>query len=200
MKRLALPLAAVLALSSATGSARAEGPGLLPDAPDGQPDPQTAAPPAPLDPDRLRARFGFDVAGGSIVGRGAGPLASVRVGLQLSALLGVHVQTQLGGFIGNDFGFFSNNAIMGSLVLEDLVELSAGPSIDVRATGTSLDQGAFPGVATRLGFLVGQGTHRAGRRSGISIVFHAHPTFLPTESGGQVTRTLFAFGLGGEWF
>ena len=204
MKRFALGFlrfSVVIALASIAGRARAqEGPGLLPDAPDGQPAPDGATSGPALDPDRVRARFGFDIAGAALVGRGAGPAASVRVGVQLNRALGLQVQTQMGVFAGRDFGVYSNNAIMGSLVLLDMIELAAGPSLDVRAASLDLDQGAFAGLATRVGFLVGKNTHRDAKRSGLSLVFHAHPTFITTESGATVTRTLFAFGIGGEWY
>jgi hypothetical protein len=167
------------------------------------PTPPRAAPPAiepTYDLDRTRLRFGFDANGGAIVGRGVAHTVAIRLGVQATRVLGAYYQAQAGVFAGRDFGGLMFNSIMGSLVLNDIMELSAGPSLDLRSgTMPTRQEGVYGGVATRVAFMLGADAKRPGNRSGLSLSFHAHPTFVRTDNTTFV-RTLFAFGLGGEWY
>jgi len=160
----------------------------------------TPTPEPTYDLDRTRLRFGFDANGGAVVGRGVAHTVALRLGVQATSVLGAYYQAQAGVFAGSDLGGLMFNSLMGSLVLNDIMELSAGPSLDLRAGSMrTREEGVFAGVATRLAFMLGADAKRAGDRSGLSLVFHAHPTFIRTDTTTFV-RTLFAFGLGGEWY
>lgn len=144
-------------------------------------------------------RFGFDANGGTIVGRAAVHSIALRLGVQATNILGVQYQLQTGGVLGvRDFGAFMFHSVLGSLVLSDVMELAVGPSIDLRAGSFGSAHGAAPGLATRLAFMLGKDAHTSGRRSGVSVGFHIHPTFIGGESPS--IRTLFAVGVGGEWY
>jgi hypothetical protein len=160
----------------------------------------TPAPEPTYDLDRTRLRFGFDANGGAVVGRGVAHTVALRLGVQATSVLGAYYQAQAGVFAGSDLGGLMFNSLMGSLVLNDIMELSAGPSLDLRAGSMrTREEGVFAGVATRLAFMLGADAKRPGDRSGLSLVFHAHPTFIRTDTTTFV-RTLFVFGLGGEWY
>ena len=160
----------------------------------------TPKPDPTYDLDRTRLRFGFDANGGAIVGRGIAHTVAIRLGVQATSVLGAYYQAQAGVFAGRDFGGLMFHSFMGSLVLNDIMELSAGPSLDLRSgTMRTREEGVFGGVATRVAFMLGADAKRPGNRSGLSLVFHAHPTFVRTDTTTFV-RTLFAFGLGGEWY
>ncbi len=160
----------------------------------------TPTPEPTYDLDRTRLRFGFDANGGAVVGRGVAHTVALRLGVQANSVLGAYYQVQAGVFAGSDFGGLMFNSLMGSLVLNDVMELSAGPSLDVRSGSMrTREEGVFAGMATRLAFMLGADAKRPGKRSGLSLVFHAHPTFVRTDTTSFV-RTLFVFGLGGEWY
>lgn len=170
---------------------------------------EEAAPPEPTyDAERLRVRFGFDAAGGAMIGRAAAHTVALRVGTQLGSTFGVHYQALGGVFFGSgDAGGFVSHAAMGALVLGDTVELGLGPSFTLRGAQRDAESGIFASLNARLAFMFGADARRPGRRSGLSFVFHVQPTFVKartfsngTETEVGITRTLFLLGLGGEWY
>jgi len=170
---------------------------------------EEAAPPEPTyDAERLRVRFGFDAAGGAMIGRAAAHTVAIRVGAQLGSTFGLHYQALGGLFFGTgDAGGLMSHAAMGALVLGDTVELGFGPSFTLRGAQRDAESGIFPSLNARLAFMFGADARRPGRRSGLSFVFHVQPTFVKartfaggTETEVGITRTLFLLGLGGEWY
>jgi hypothetical protein len=173
-------------------------------------DTKPAAEPARTEPtydaERLRVRFGFDAAGGTMIGRAAAHTVALRVGAQLGSTFGLHYQALGGVFFGaGDAGGFVSHAAMGSLVLGDMVELGLGPSFTIRGAQRDAESGVFPSLNARLAFMFGADAQRPGRRSGLSLVFHVQPTFVNAFSSSAatdngITRTMFLLGLGGEWY
>ncbi len=155
--------------------------------------------PVALDPDRLRLRSGFDINGGTTVGRSAIHTVALRLGVQANRTLGVYYQGQLGVSAGHELALLAFNSVLGSLVLNDVMEIAAGPSFDVRAGSVNKGEGVSPGVAARMAFMLGRDAKTEGNRSGVSLVFHVYPSFIRGE-GVSYVRTVFAFGIGGEWY
>ncbi len=153
-----------------------------------------------------RLRLGFSGLGGGFVGafHGAGGGFAARVGVQLNDVVAIYVQGQglITEFLPDPrptslIGFVFHE-LMVDVTLLDIIQLGAGPSIDViwgctYENGSSAcgRAGAFFGGDFRLAFAIGG--HGPGRRSGIVFSIDAHPTWVDHDFA-----TMLLFGIGGE--
>jgi hypothetical protein len=153
-----------------------------------------------------RLRFGVSGEGGGFFGAihgGVGGLA-LRIGVQLNDIVAIYLQGQ--GLIGEyapdprptSLVGFAFHEVMLEATLLDMIQLGAGPSLDVAWGCDATNDGAYCG---RSGAFFG-GNFRAAivafhrgpeRRSGLVFSVDAHPTWL----GNELSTTML-FGIGGE--
>lgn len=188
------------------------------------PAPQQVAAPAPMpEPfSRPRFRFGMSAFGGptrvtgqDYQGGGFGGV-SFRLGAQIDRIWGVYYQGQLslGGYAyanttdaaGVVFASWFNTLLV-SAILVDRLELAFGPSLDSVASLTfQVDagtgdtdlyglEGSAPGAHFRVAGMLGPVNPAFDRRSGFSIAFEVHPTFIDRH----LLFTL-ALGIGFDWY
>lgn len=155
-----------------------------------------------------RLRLGISGLGGGFVGPthgGVGGLA-LRVGVQLNDIVAIYLQGQglLGEYVPDPrpssiVGFAFHSAMV-EFTLLDMIQLGAGPSIDViwgcnetNAGGAYCGRsGAFFGGDFRVAIIAG---HRGvNHRSGVTFSIDAHPTWV-----GDLMGTI-VFGIGGEMY
>lgn len=173
--------------------------------------------------DGVRVRGGFSLVGGPYVPTGVSGMSatggaaglSFRVGVQINHYVGVYVQSQnlLGGIYATDASGAQSGALMGhsqnsllaSVTLAHVLELAAGPSVDVLGFGNcdSATLACATGVETGLGgharaaILLGGWAPTSARRFGFSMSADVHPTKYVGQNGGLVG---VMFGLGLDWF
>lgn len=166
--------------------------------------------------DGVRLRGGFSVAGGVFLlpANPVGGAASIsgRIGVQFNHYFGLYYQNtpivgatvahdkRSGTVVAGDF-----NSLLVNLTLFHMLEIGAGPSLDLLAiakgsistmganaeSGKGLVAGGHGRVAFNVGGLSGNGP----RRSGFVIGADAHPLFLST--GAALSLTI---GVGAEWY
>lgn len=153
-----------------------------------------------------RLRFGASGVGGGFFGGiqgGVGGLA-LRIGVQLNDIIAIYVQGH--GLVGEYLPDPRPMSVIGlafhELMIEatllDMIQLGAGPSLDVAWGCDATNDGAYCG---RSGAFFG-GNFRAAivalhrgteRRHGLVFSIDAHPTWL----GHELSATML-FGIGGE--
>lgn len=173
--------------------------------------------------DGVRVRGGISLVGGPYIPTGVSGMSttggaaglSFRIGVQINHYVGVYVQSQnlFGGIYatnasGAQSGALmghSQNALLASVTLAHVLELAAGPSVDVLGFGNcdSATLACGTGVETGLGgharaaILLGGWAPTSARRFGFSMSADIHPTKYVGQNGGLVGVML---GLGLDWF
>jgi len=155
-----------------------------------------------------RLRLGFSGLGGGFFGGihgGVGGLA-VRAGVQFNDLVALYIQGQ--GLIGeyvpdprpsSIVGFAFHEGII-ELTMLDMIQVGAGPSLDVFFTCDARNNGGYCGQSGAwfggdFRFAVSAFHRHADRRSGVTFSVDAHPTWMDHE---LVTTMLF--GIGGDLY
>jgi hypothetical protein len=210
-KSLATALVATVALATASAHAEpteskkvaslgADGPSAAPVQPDT----------TPSTSEGTRLRGGFSLNGGMAAGLASGPAVSLalRIGAQMGRYFGLYYQQSPLIFVASSgdgttaAAFLDMNSILASVVLADMIDLGAGPSLDYYAAGAcdanvncAAASGWQLGMHGRLALTLGGRDATTGRRSGFSIGVDEHPMF----AGGQVLA-LTTLGIGGEWY
>jgi hypothetical protein len=166
-----------------------------------------------------RLRIGFNInagvgSGGDLSGPALG--GTFRIGWQFSRLVAVYGQISPYAWVAkNSKQTVSLSAIAGyqftpmaSVTPVDLLEIAAGPSLDLLSGGNtsgnvsgntaSASIGAFSGtyfaVHGRVALHLGSRNEETGRRRGFTLGLDIHPTFTP---GTAVT--FYTLGLGYDW-
>lgn len=173
--------------------------------------------------DGVRVRGGISLVGGPYVPTGVSGMSttggaaglSFRIGVQINHYVGVYMQSQnlFGGIYAQSSSGAQSGALMGhsqnsllaSVTLAHVLELAAGPSVDVLGFGNcdSATLACGTGVETGLGgharaaILLGGWAPTSARRFGFSLSADVHPTRYVGQNGGLVG---VMFGLGLDWF
>ena len=167
----------------------------------------------PLDSEEpARARVGFNINGGIGSGQNvSGPVlgSTIRVGWQFNRLTAVY--GQLSPYIwlpsrGHGSSLFAAGCQftpMISLTPRDVIELAAGPSLDLLTSGASSSDGNASGpfsgrkaaIHLRVAIHVVDRNPETGRRKGFTFGLDLHPTFA---EGGWFT--FYTLGLGYDWY
>jgi hypothetical protein len=167
-----------------------------------------------------RLRMGFNVnvgvgSGGDLSGPALG--GTFRIGWQFSRLVAVYGQISPYAWVASDskLSSVSLSAIAGyqftpmaSVTPADILEIAAGPSLDLLSGGggstsvsgntASASIGAFSGayfaLHGRVALHFGSRSERTGRRHGFTLGADIHPTFTPGTA-----ITFYTLGLGYDW-
>lgn len=153
--------------------------------------------------DAVRVRGGLSGGAGILLFSGIPVEPSIhlagRVGVQFNHVFSLYYQNAANVVIltdGSGVAVFNYNSILANFTFAHMVEIGAGPSIDVIAlSGTTSGVAAYAGLHTRFAVNIGGSSGPGPRRRGVSLGLEAHPTFA---TGGVLTTMDLTAGY--EWF